>query len=152
MLSSIGKTPSEDQRTIMIYVDSYQNQLLYGRLHICSQNDVCSFQNAMQMLSYIDQLLNEIDCPRSATEKRFFSTNNWQQANLLQATDACADTVHQGNLATFKLRILFRQNASWQGMITWLEGNCQDSFRSALEMLMMMDSALSSQTAAEPME
>ena len=44
---------------------------------------------------------------------------------------------------TFAVRILFRQNASWQGSVTWLEGNREESFRSVLELIFLMDSALS---------
>ena len=48
----------------------------------------------------------------------------------------------RGEAATFALRILFRQNASWQGSITWLEGEAEQSFRSVLELILLMDSAL----------
>ena len=47
-----------------------------------------------------------------------------------------------GKLATFAVKILFRQNAGWQGLIKWCEGNCEESFRSVLEMLLLMNSAL----------
>ena len=40
------------------------------------------------------------------------------------------------------MRILFRQNASWQGSVTWLEGGRDESFRSVLELLLLMHSAL----------
>ena len=48
-----------------------------------------------------------------------------------------------GKLATFALRILFRQNASWQGSVTWLEGGQEQSFRSVLELVMLFSNALS---------
>jgi hypothetical protein len=40
------------------------------------------------------------------------------------------------------VRVLFRQNASWQGSVTWMEGRQEESFRSALELLLLMKSAL----------
>ena len=48
----------------------------------------------------------------------------------------------RGELATFAVRIIFRQNASWQGSVVWLEGEREESFRSALELVLLMDSAL----------
>ena len=36
-----------------------------------------------------------------------------------------------GKLATFYVRILFRQNASWQGTVLWSEGGQEERFRSA---------------------
>ena len=49
-----------------------------------------------------------------------------------------------GKVGTFRIRIMFRQNSSWQGNITWLDGKMEESFRSVLELLILMDSALSS--------
>ena len=50
---------------------------------------------------------------------------------------------HNGDVATFAVRVLFRQNASWQGSVVWLEGKKEEKFRSALELFNLMGSALS---------
>ncbi|MBQ3122632.1 MAG: hypothetical protein IJC14_00585 [Firmicutes bacterium] len=47
-----------------------------------------------------------------------------------------------GKLATFNIKILFRQNASWQGLCGWLEGKQEQSFRSVLELFFLLHSAL----------
>ena len=47
---------------------------------------------------------------------------------------------HQGEKATFVVRIQYRQNASWQGQVTWAEKNKTVPFRSALELLKLIDS------------
>lgn len=64
-------------------------------------------------------------------------------------------TVSAGNFgpATFVVRILFRRNATWQGTICWKEKRCQVSFRSFLEMLLLMqDAALCSEAWDEEPE
>ena len=48
--------------------------------------------------------------------------------------------------ATFIVRIQYRQNASWQGQVTWAEENKTASFRSALELLKLIDSTEAVQT------
>jgi hypothetical protein len=53
------------------------------------------------------------------------------------------ENVKEGKLATFSMRLLFRQNASWQGSVYWHEGKSDENFRSALELLFLMDSAIS---------
>ena len=45
-----------------------------------------------------------------------------------------------GEKATFVVRIQYRQNATWQGQVTWAEKNKTMSFRSALELLKLIDS------------
>ena len=44
--------------------------------------------------------------------------------------------------ATFLVRVLFRQNASWQGSIQWLDGKASRPFRSLLEMILLINEAL----------
>ena len=43
---------------------------------------------------------------------------------------------------TFILKILDRQNSTWQGSILWVEKQNEQYFRSALEMLKLIDVAL----------
>lgn len=42
---------------------------------------------------------------------------------------------------TFLVKILFRQKETWQGQVTWAEENKTVSFRSALELLRLLDEA-----------
>jgi len=44
---------------------------------------------------------------------------------------------------TFEVTVKFTQNATWQGQILWYKKNLKQSFRSVLEMLKLMDEALS---------
>ena len=52
--------------------------------------------------------------------------------------------VENGNYgpATFVVRVLFRRNAPWQGTIGWKEKRCQVSFRSFMELLLLMHEAV----------
>ena len=50
---------------------------------------------------------------------------------------------------TFVVRIQYTQNNSWQGSITWTEKNQTEHFRSALEMMQLMDNALGENTCAQ---
>jgi len=47
-----------------------------------------------------------------------------------------------GKQATFAVNILFRRNASWQGSLTWLDEKETITFRSVLELISLMNSAL----------
>ena len=48
----------------------------------------------------------------------------------------------------FVIRILDRQNATWQGTVTWADENETVPFRSALELIKLIDSALEPQKEA----
>lgn len=47
-----------------------------------------------------------------------------------------------GRKASFILRITSRQYATWQGSISWTEKGVTKHFRSALELLKLIDSAI----------
>ena len=47
-----------------------------------------------------------------------------------------------GAQGAFLVQILGRQNATWQGTVTWLDGRESQSFRSVLELIHLMDSAI----------
>ena len=40
---------------------------------------------------------------------------------------------------TFMVHVVYRQYNTWQGTITWVEGNITNRFKSVLEMLKLMD-------------
>ena len=47
-----------------------------------------------------------------------------------------------GERETFVVRILNTQNATWQGTVTWTDGRRTEPFRSALELIRLIDSTL----------
>ncbi len=56
----------------------------------------------------------------------------------------------QPNGTTFLIRVQFRQNATWQGRIEWLEGKKTRPFRSLLEMSQLMQEAWEETAGIEP--
>ena len=46
----------------------------------------------------------------------------------------------RGEKDTFIVRIQYRQNATWQGHVTWVDENKTVAFRSALELIKLLDS------------
>ena len=80
--------------------------------------------------------MNEVNFPQSYTARRTF-------APLPAGPETEAPLQHhRGGAATFLVRILFRQHASWQGSVSWVEGHNEETFRSVLELVLLMDSAL----------
>lgn len=51
---------------------------------------------------------------------------------------------------TFLVQIRNTQNATWQGTIAWTDGRKQETFRSALELIKLIDSVLSSGENGDP--
>jgi len=53
-------------------------------------------------------------------------------------------TLNMEASTSFLVKIQYRQNTSWQGTIGWLEGKQTRHFRSCLEMMMLIEDALTS--------
>lgn len=48
----------------------------------------------------------------------------------------------QKKTETFIIKVLDQQNATWQGSVTWVDEQQEQYFRSALELLKLIDGAL----------
>ncbi|MBQ6833741.1 MAG: hypothetical protein IJO55_04915 [Lachnospiraceae bacterium] len=48
----------------------------------------------------------------------------------------------KGDLATFVVHVKYRQHSTWQGEVVWAEKNEKRTFRSALELLKLIDNSL----------
>lgn len=125
----------EVQRTL-ICVDSYTDGVLKGR--ICnSGREPTAFESLSQFLLQMEMLLDELQRPQSYTETRRFPTDI-----LYTDRPKSAFGVRKGACATFEVKVIFRRHTSWQGTITWKEKRQEQSFRSVLELILLMDSAL----------
>lgn len=58
-------------------------------------------------------------------------------------------TNHYKKDQTFVLKVLGRQHGTWQGSILWVEEKREQHFRSALEMLKLIDEALAQSDAVD---
>ena len=134
-------TVAESLKSILICVDSYDDSLIKGYIYHGSFGEGRKFNNLIQLLFIVEETLDDTGFPRATTEKRRFGAFTPQEK--AETVDESHDfATKKGTLASFKLKIMFRQNASWQGSLAWLESNTEEPFRSALEMIMLMDSAL----------
>ena len=129
----------EASRTFRLCIDSYENGIPEGRLfHPSLENGAFHFRSLTQLLLKIEQMLDDMRFPQSFTAKRSFSPMHGYSAGEMSE-----DSADVGARGTFILRLIFRQHTTWQGTVTWLEGQGEQNFRSVLELIILMNSALS---------
>ena len=126
-------------RNLRLCVDSYEHRILAGRLHYSGLESGCVvFHSLAELLVRVESLLDEAKFPQAYTARRFFVPLSESFPNRGDPES----TEQTGKLATFVVRLLFRQHASWQGSVVWLEGKGEQNFRSVLELVLLLDSAL----------
>lgn len=125
-----------ENRKIMICVDDYDDGILIGRFYSASHG-MYSFRSMSQFLLKMEAVLEEMQEPQSYTAKRTFSTMLPSDEDMPYPSQ-----FRKGTKATFELQVLFRQHSSWQGVVIWKDRHSEQSFRSVLELIFLMDSAL----------
>ena len=125
-------------RATMICIDSYDKSIPVGRFYNQFCQDEISFHGTIDLIKKMEAMLDQMNFPQSFSAIRSFA----ERTNVNM--DGLSKEFHQnGKLATFSIKVLFRQNTSWQGSIAWLEGKREEPFRSVLELLLLINSALS---------
>lgn len=93
------------------------------------------------MLQLMEDMFDTLNFPQRSMEQRTFDTPPPPRP----APRATEERLGERFLATFQLRVLFRQNASWAGILVWTDRRATASFRSVLELIGILDSALGGQ-------
>ena len=127
-----------EYRLTTVCIDSYENGELAGRFYNPHLEEGKSFRSLIQFLKEMEAMLDDMNFPQPFSSIRSFSSPP-QPQHMGSPPDK---TVQQGRLATFAVKVIFRQNASWQGSVAWLGQGKEESFRSVLELILLIDSAL----------
>ncbi|MDR1298760.1 MAG: hypothetical protein LBJ84_00720 [Oscillospiraceae bacterium] len=139
-LTSTKFVPYE-MKTSVIAVHSYENKTLKGTVTNPYFEKPAAFDNVIQLIFLIDELQDAINFPLESMKARSFVGSDAPQSANERKTAEDAGLIGSP-IASFKLNIMFRQNASWQGGIVWIENQSESQFRSLLELIMLLDNAL----------
>lgn len=121
----------EGCRTTVVCIDSFEKGVPIGRFYNPYFEKSFKFNCLIHFLQQMEQTLDTVGNNGLILQKQPILNLNPNDANK-----------KAGKLATFSVRILFRQNGSWQGCCTWLEAKKEFCFRSALELILIMSEEL----------
>lgn len=124
--------------------------------HLYGERPV-AFDSLFQAVRQMEELYDALSSPQSSTRLRSFledrkagnpaledisekPASGWKE--IREAGTLKALLGRRGAKATFWIRVLYRQHVSWQGEVTWVERQKKEYFRSTLELLRLIDSAL----------
>ena len=138
------RVQANEYRNTLVCIDSYVDGVLDGRLYHPQLHSGEQFHSAIQFLQKMERLLDATKFPQAFSTPRAFGASAAGKGSAAVGTGP-----RTGKIATFTVRVIFRQNASWQGSVAWLEGGSEQRFRSVLELLLLMDSALESASQME---
>ena len=128
--------------TLHICVDRLDGNRASGRVVSRRLAAPMSFPDLGSLLLQLELLLERQNFPQAFQRMRSFTDEvPPHPAGLLPENAMTAEEVAaaRGERATFVLRILTRQNATWQGILEWVEGGRRDRFSSDLEFLKLLE-------------
>lgn len=149
-----------DINVVILCIDSYNPEQQTGRLyHQYTKNPLCFF-SLIEALEQMELFYDDIRFPFASTKMRsFFIDRKAGERRIRKSkeTSGAAEygrkdmrqmeisenaVKHRGTDATFIIRVNHRQHSSWQGEVTWIDKKKKEYFRSALELIKLIDGAL----------
>lgn len=132
---------------IAICIDRKSHADYEGKLWNEYSESPQEFHSILEIFRMIEDFLDELDFPQRSTVPRSFAGRALREETQDKRK---GKTKKMGNLedkngeeGTFIVQIKYRQNATWQGQVVWAEQNKKEYFRSALELLRLIDGAMS---------
>ncbi len=125
----------------IIRVNSVENATWQGRVEDVQSGQSQPFHSFLELLNKIHYKLETIGYPQPDTQLR-----SWDENTFLNAGPSVMDPEHSeeqerspAEVSTFLVRILYRQNTTWQGTVQSLDKKKTVPFRSLLELIMLIN-------------
>lgn len=144
----LGKQKTSDFADTCVYVFSKENYDMQGAMIQMGTGLSWRFKSLFDLMQIFEKFYNTIDYPQHTHNLRSISDEDKiiMDYEKLKTTAEDIETVKDRE-PTFIVRVKYRQNASWQGTLDWLEGGKSKNFRSTLELIKLMDSAMGGEQA-----
>jgi len=113
-------------KVFLVKVGTYRNGEMTGHFQNVRFFGERPFVSTVELLLQIQELLDTSQCPCAKSVRTLPELYDGEKGPTI-----------------FQLEVFFTQNHSWQGRLTWLEKKQEASFRSVLELLIILDDVLS---------
>ena len=135
---------------VCICVDEVTGHDIKGVIWTPYEEEAIGFDGGYDLILRLDDLYDYWDFPQRTSSYRTFGkkdrTKDFHNPNSIRKRDEIRNVKSfKGAKATFLLQVKFRQNTSWQGQVLWAEKKKKMHFRSVLELMKLMVSAIEPQ-------
>lgn len=103
--------------TFFVRVDSFENDTMKGVFDSVSMSGPSEFKSLVDLILMIDNILDQQE----------------------EALEPVIRQVDPSFVPTIELEILFRHNHTWQGRVRWQSGQKQATFKSVLDLLLILE-------------
>ncbi|QEY33630.1 hypothetical protein FL966_00310 [Caproiciproducens galactitolivorans] len=127
----------------VVYLNSVKSETLKGHIYSEHYKKTMQFQSEWELLNGMDNMFDSIGFPQAAFQSRKFRYKKARRIvkRVEDTVDESLNDFLKEKPTTFIVNVQYRMNGTWQGTITWVEKNQTQHFRSAFEMLKLMEQA-----------
>ena len=130
---------------VVLCIDTYIQGMSKGRIYHAYQKESKEIYSLEEMIIFMEDFFNQIKFPFPGTEERSFRAakkEEGQRERMIKVMEDEELLEKHGDAGTFIIRVQQRQHSSWQGLVTWVDKNETIPFRSALELIKLIDGAM----------
>ena len=144
MFATLTARRPSSMSKVYIFINDTTRQDIRGKLSFNSNNEEMDFISLSDMLLKMESFFDKIAFPQATYKSRcFYESRKIKTYGGSFEMQTSNENAGRESKATFIVHVKYRQNASWQGEIKWVDENKTQQFRSVLELIKLMDSALS---------
>lgn len=130
---------------IVLCVGQNGSGTVEGHLYHAYSREGIPFRGYEEIIRIAEELFNALGFPHMGTSDRDIHgrTHNYQRKEGMARVMKDGELLEKhGDMGTFVIRVQHRQHSSWQGRVTYLEEDRTVYFRSALELIKIIDGTL----------
>ena len=130
---------------IVLCVDQNNDGIIKGRLYHGYSRENIPFRGCENIIKTAEELFNALGFPHVGTGDRDIDggLRRFQKKEGMTRVMRDEELLEQhGDMGTFVIRVQHRQHSSWQGRVTDLDRDQTVYFRSALELIKIIDRTL----------
>lgn len=143
-------------RVFFLQINEIQGRCVKGIIvHLLNQ-EISAFDGIGDAVLQMDEIMNKWNYPETSTALRNFKSkktiktlqkdkwNDWSQSEQDWNKNIISENSNP-RMSSYIIEVLYRQNSSWQGKITWHSPDKRNHikyFRSVLELMHLIQSSL----------
>lgn len=140
MIAEQGRVPNRYSQTL-VYLDKNKDHEICGYLEHPAEDRLWRFDDTVTFIALHEMIFGQANYPQSSYELRAMDTRERGTKDMADKTIE-KKQAELNDKPTFIINVQYRQNTTWQGTIKWVEGDIEKRFRSTLELIKLMDSAV----------
>ena len=145
MLGEQKRYPANYSET-RLYIKDTTGPDIKGTMYHPGEDLALEFESVQEMIDLHERLFNALNFPQATHRLR--GSGKDRGVEELKEKAVGKERIMEEK-PTFIIKVHYRQNATWQGTVQWVEGQETKNFRSVLELIKLLDEAVDTEDGSK---